>query len=236
MARNEEKQLARLNRFYLQQQKEEQLKKRPPRPRLEALKTVNEIKKWLPSIMKDIEFYVSQMEVSCYPARQIEEFEQRLNHLRGEYKAFVHKIRQLEPDIDATPWTDRPYAGKQRKLHSDNADVCAQQAMVEVLGCSVLDRPQTVTLLDTPVLHNDSFYKTCYGYVTPHEPVSDTVDPDLQSKPLDFDFSKSPSSLSTKQLMAGREHLDDIKIASHRMEVSSLLNLPYSDSSSDDGD
>ncbi|KAI0242447.1 hypothetical protein LSAT2_013348 [Lamellibrachia satsuma] len=56
MARNEEKQYGRLNRLHLQQQREEQLKKKPPRPRLHTLNTVSDVKKWLPSITRDIDF------------------------------------------------------------------------------------------------------------------------------------------------------------------------------------
>ena len=54
------------------------------------------------------------MEVPCYPEHTIAEFNKRIDSLRGEYKAFIRKIRQLEPDLQVTPWTDRPYAKRKR--------------------------------------------------------------------------------------------------------------------------
>uniref|UniRef100_A0A2C9LCE7 Uncharacterized protein n=1 Tax=Biomphalaria glabrata TaxID=6526 RepID=A0A2C9LCE7_BIOGL len=245
MARNEEKQLARLNRVYLLQQKEEQLKKRPPRPKLETLTTVNEIKKWLPSVLKDIEFYVTQMEVSCYPSRQIDEFERRISQLRGEYKAFIHKIRQLEPNIDATPWTDRPYTGKQRKLGSDDSliETFKQVDKPEASYTNNSDKKsQDVTLLETPVLGLDTFYKNCYGYAMPHKPDVDCIDPELQSKPLEFDLSKlTPHENLKQQVLAThcagntwKKQILSRKSSSGDKEKTNALNLQYSDSSSEE--
>ncbi|CAL1540333.1 unnamed protein product [Lymnaea stagnalis] len=196
MARNEEKQLARLNRFYLHQQKEEELKKRPPRPRLDSLNTVNEVKKWLPSIMRDIEFYVTQMEVSCYPKRQIEEFERRIDNLRGEYKAFVRKIRQLEPESELTPWSDKPYVGKQRKLElksfQEDCDPVESSANEPApsFNLNQQNNPMTFMPIATPVLISDHVYKSCYGYEAKKSPDTTSISLVVQDKPLDFDFSK----------------------------------------------
>lgn len=76
------------------------------------------------SFLKSFTFLLQQMEVPCYPDRQIKEFEARIDHLRGEYKAFVRKIRQLEPDLSATPWSDRPYAAKHRKTEASS--ICVE--------------------------------------------------------------------------------------------------------------
>ncbi|XP_059149471.1 uncharacterized protein LOC131936473 [Physella acuta] len=199
MARNEEKQLARLNRFYLSKQKEEEFKKRPPRPKLESLSTVYEIKKWLPSVMRDIEFYVKQMEVACYPDRQIKEFETRIDHLRGEYKAFVRKIRQLEPDLSATPWSDRPYAAKQRKTEAsstyvetvsdnsppDKADTTTKNENLQQSSTSFVPIP-------VPVLNNDALLERCFGYGVQREPTQTETNPEIQDKPLDFNKRNLP--------------------------------------------
>ncbi|XP_041357939.1 uncharacterized protein LOC121374885 isoform X2 [Gigantopelta aegis] len=125
MARNEEKQLARLNRFYLQKDKEAQQKKNPPRPRLETLNTSAEIQKWLPSIKRDLNFYIKQSEVTCYPQSKIDQFSRKINGLKWEYRAFVRKLRELNPGLEVTPWTDRPYAGHKRKAEPESSDAAS---------------------------------------------------------------------------------------------------------------
>jgi len=150
MARNEEKQLARLNRFYLQQSKEEELIKRPPRPKLDSLCTVDEVKKWIPSILSDIDFYTKQMEVTCYPQRVIDDFNQRIDRLRGEYKAFVRKIKNLEPDLDSTPWTDRPYNKKSKVDQREKEESSTQEEKLS----NVEFKP-----LETPILKKDPLYE-----------------------------------------------------------------------------
>ena len=45
----------------------------------------------------------------CYPESKIKEFNQKIDHLQGEYKAFVRKLRKLDPNIKETPWTERSY-------------------------------------------------------------------------------------------------------------------------------
>ena len=68
--------------------------------------------------------FFQQMEVSCYPKKTVEEFEKRISQLRGEYKAFVRKAHELEPDLSATPWSDRPYSRKRRKLNEGEYSFC----------------------------------------------------------------------------------------------------------------
>lgn len=55
------------------------------------------------------------MEVPCYPEHVISDFSQRIDRLRGEYKAYLRKLRDLCPEETQTPWTDRPYSAKRRK-------------------------------------------------------------------------------------------------------------------------
>ncbi|XP_005098534.1 uncharacterized protein LOC101850416 [Aplysia californica] len=189
MARNEEKQLARLNRVYLQQQKDEALKKRPPRPSLNTLNTADEVKKWLPSILSDIDFYVKQMKVTCYPERQVDEFSKRIDGLKGEYKAFLRKIRQLDPDVQATPWSDRPYSKKKRlEQQTYSCELTDTSAT-----CSTEADPQAkFQPLSAPILSNDSFYDSCYGYRKDKTEVENDLintSSDLQDEPLQFNFS-----------------------------------------------
>ncbi|CAG5129245.1 unnamed protein product [Candidula unifasciata] len=198
MARNEEKQLARLNRLYLQQQKEEELKKRPPRPKLATLNTVEDIKKWLPTVVRDIDFYVKQMEVTCYPQHQIEEFELRIDRLRGEYKAFIRKLHQLEPDLKTTPWCDRPYAGKRRKTEaytcSESKDDTRQKDSNNLT---------TFVPLCVPVLKNSSLCQNWYGFEKPKLPYVPELESQLQNEPLQFEFENKLSECRQLETSVG---------------------------------
>ncbi|XP_033738386.1 uncharacterized protein LOC117325960 isoform X2 [Pecten maximus] len=115
MARNEEKQLGRLNRLLLKQDKEEQEKKNPKRPRLDDLNSSEDIKKWIPSIKRDIDFCLKQSQVPCYPDSKIQECNSRIDSLRRQYWAFIRKLRHLDPSTGSIPWTDRHYTPKKRQ-------------------------------------------------------------------------------------------------------------------------
>ncbi|KAK3796950.1 hypothetical protein RRG08_032252 [Elysia crispata] len=280
MARNEEKQLARLNRFYLQQQKEEELRKRPPRPRLEVLSTLDDVKKWIPSILKDIEFYVKQMEVSCYPKKTIEQFEQRINHLRGEYKAFVRKAHELEPDLSATPWSDRPYSSKRQKLSKNEGNSGADAeplTTTDAASCKIGSKVTSFVPLSTPLLLQVKSCPEFYGCRKSGHHASPEMSVVNQDQPLDFDFTGTKELGHTELLGSASSCTDDacndmrlngqkasegdtysdlmnkengVSIQRNSIcsdEVSSLkstssgscsvnqsLNLPYSDSSSDE--
>ncbi|XP_052067036.1 uncharacterized protein LOC127706439 [Mytilus californianus] len=122
MARNEEKQLGRLNRLWLKQQKDEQHKKNPKRPRLDDINTAEDIKHWLPSIKDDIDFCLKQSQVPCYPEAKIKEFNLKIDHLQRQYKAFVWKLRKLDPEVKQIPWVERGYTtGQKRKLNGDES-------------------------------------------------------------------------------------------------------------------
>ena len=45
----------------------------------------------------------------------------KIEQLTKEYKAYVRKLRELEPGLTAVPWTDRAYTRK-RKLQDDSGD------------------------------------------------------------------------------------------------------------------
>ena len=55
------------------------------------------------------------MQVPCYPERKIAEIKVRIDRLQGEYKAFLRKLRDLDPNMKETPWEDRPYSDRKRR-------------------------------------------------------------------------------------------------------------------------
>lgn len=144
MARNEEKQLGRLNRLLLKHQKDEQEKKNPKRPRLDVINSADDIKQWLPNIKKDIDFCLKQSQVPCYPESKIKEFNQKIDHLQGEYKAFVRKLRKLDPNIKETPWTERSYKKVQEKKITESSSVYSEPT-TDILDCG-LDKNTNVKL------------------------------------------------------------------------------------------
>ena len=57
---------------------------------------------------------LQQSEVTCYPEAKIREFRDQVQRLQGEYWAFVRKIKQLDPQCDVVPWTERGYTSRKR--------------------------------------------------------------------------------------------------------------------------
>ncbi|XP_041647718.1 uncharacterized protein si:dkey-86e18.1 isoform X2 [Cheilinus undulatus] len=110
MARNEEKQQGRLNRLWLQKEREEGRLRdaHEQRPRLSALTSASSVKKWIPSIKSEIEYYL-QSQLTHYPERKIAEFQLHIESLEREYKSFITKLRILDPNCKHTPWTPRAY-------------------------------------------------------------------------------------------------------------------------------
>uniref|UniRef100_A0A3P9N065 Si:dkey-86e18.1 n=1 Tax=Poecilia reticulata TaxID=8081 RepID=A0A3P9N065_POERE len=112
MARNEEKQQGRLNRLWLQKEREEgrlkDVNKR--RPKLSTLNSAPSVKKWIPSIKSEIEYYLQQSQLPHYPERKIAEFQLHIEALEKEYKSFLRKLRALDPSCKHKPWTPRAYS------------------------------------------------------------------------------------------------------------------------------
>ncbi|XP_075895394.1 uncharacterized protein LOC142897162 isoform X2 [Nelusetta ayraudi] len=119
MARNEEKQQGRLNRLWLQREREEGRLKDAleRRPKLSTLNSASSVKKWIPSIQKEIE-YCLQSQLTHYPERKIAEFQLQIEALEKEYKRFVAKLRVLDPSCKHKPWTPRSYS----KRRADTQD------------------------------------------------------------------------------------------------------------------
>ncbi|KAK7888962.1 hypothetical protein WMY93_024522 [Mugilogobius chulae] len=120
MARNEEKQQGRLNRLWLQKEREEGRLKdtRETRPKLYTLNTAASVRKWIPSIKNEIEYYLQQSQLTHYPERKIAEFQLNIEALEKEYKSFITKLRVLDPSCKHQPWTPRAYC----KRRADQQD------------------------------------------------------------------------------------------------------------------
>ncbi|XP_014847600.1 PREDICTED: uncharacterized protein LOC106920833 isoform X1 [Poecilia mexicana] len=125
MARNEEKQQGRLNRLWLQKEREEgrlkDVNKR--RPKLSTLNSAPSVKKWIPSIKSEIEYYLQQSQLPHYPERKIAEFQLHIEALEKEYKSFISKLRALDPSCKHKPWTPRAYSKRRGEAQNPpNAD------------------------------------------------------------------------------------------------------------------
>ncbi|CAL8254716.1 unnamed protein product [Merluccius merluccius] len=114
MARNEEKQQGRLNRLWLQKERAEGRIKdaHAPRPKLSTLNSASSVKKWIPSIKSEIEYYLQQSQLTHYPERKIADFHLCIKELENEYKRFITKLRALDPTCKHQPWTPRAYSRK----------------------------------------------------------------------------------------------------------------------------
>ncbi|KAJ7986580.1 hypothetical protein DPEC_G00341340 [Dallia pectoralis] len=120
MARNEEKQLGKLNRLWLQKERDEGRIKdfQQPRPKLSTLNSASAIKKWIPTIKSEIEYYLQQSQLSHYPERKIADFQLSIQGLEKEYKRFVCKLRALDPTCKHQPWTPRAYTKRRTDTHT----------------------------------------------------------------------------------------------------------------------
>ena len=123
MARNCEKHFVGLNRVFLEEQwKRDEERKRPP---LHHLKTAAEVRKWMPTIQKDIEYYLRQLggaRKHDYTETKLKEFEEKVAALEREHKRFVSKVFELDPSQRAkgVPWAPKGYSSK-RKLRETSS-------------------------------------------------------------------------------------------------------------------
>ena len=121
MARNCEKHFVGLNRVFLNEQwKRDEERKRPS---LNRLTTAEEVRKWIPSIKKDIDYYLRQLSGARkhdYPETKLKEFEEKIEQLEKDHKRFVNKVYQLDPDQKSKgiPWEAKAYVSK-RKLQKE---------------------------------------------------------------------------------------------------------------------
>lgn len=121
MARNCEKNLCGLNRYVLAKRGEGKSGKKPARPPIRFLTSAEEAKKWIPSIKKEIDYCLRQIECATkrnYSDEMVKEFEERVERLEKEHWRFVHKVRELDPTTVGVPWQGREYATKRLQQQS----------------------------------------------------------------------------------------------------------------------
>jgi len=113
MARNEEKNYTILNRLYLENQAKLSKDKQPERPNLNTLNTASEVKRWIPSIKWEINFCLHHLSgIRNYPDYKIREFQERLDQLKIEYKRWVKRTLELDPDTIGVPGNPHIYHSK----------------------------------------------------------------------------------------------------------------------------
>ncbi|XP_030628592.1 uncharacterized protein LOC115810733 [Chanos chanos] len=139
MARNEEKHYGKLNRLWLQRERQEGRIRavHTSRPNLATLNSVASVKKWIPSIKSEIEYYLQQSQLTHYPERKIAEFQQRIKELEREYKCYLRKLRSLDPTCKHPP---RGYV--RRRAEFDGS--CAAKGLCSALSSNQMDQRPTI--------------------------------------------------------------------------------------------
>ncbi|KAF8782184.1 uncharacterized protein LOC129963527 isoform X2 [Argiope bruennichi] len=231
MARNHEKHYGKLNRLILWKEKEEYEKKHPPRPRLDILDTPEEIKKWLPSIKADLEFYLKKSQVTCYSDEHIEECKVKVNNLEKEYKSFVRKIAKLTPGkLNAVPWTNRPYKRKNDDIAEDQS---SKKEFVPI-STPILDQEKelvqetTLPLPNLPLMNEPlvfAFDKETNSVQTNSQTVKCT---DFETNATDTDKNYTPKKVTCTNYV---ETKNDVAIVHQKMNASNLVNYDYSSDS-----
>ncbi|XP_058953956.2 uncharacterized protein [Pocillopora verrucosa] len=126
MARNCEKKLIGLNRLWLAKQQKDEEESRPKRPHLRSLNSASEVKKWIPGIKKELDYYLDQLSGARkhrYPDTKMKEFEKKVEELENEYKRFVKKVYELDPSTTSVPWQPRGYVSKRKTTDSSQTEV-----------------------------------------------------------------------------------------------------------------
>ncbi|XP_072294702.1 uncharacterized protein [Eucyclogobius newberryi] len=190
MARNEEKQQGRLNRLWLQREREEGRLKdaRETRPKLFTLNTAASVKKWIPSIKNEIEYYLQQSQLTHYPERKIAEFRLKIEALEKEYKHFITKLRVLDPSCKHQPWTPRAYCKRRADQPDSHSAVKKPNATVNACGFNEVNSGGTsclgkLKISTAETLLNGSEYRTI-------NQAPSNVDNPQQDLPLSFDQSR----------------------------------------------
>eukprot|EP00123_Amoebidium_parasiticum_P004095 comp15382_c1_seq1/m.12303 comp15382_c1_seq1/g.12303 ORF comp15382_c1_seq1/g.12303 comp15382_c1_seq1/m.12303 type:complete len:122 (-) comp15382_c1_seq1:191-556(-) len=119
MARNCEKNLTRLNRWWLQQQEEKTKKKELLA--VSEIKTANEGREALKLINAELEHLLAQLgSTRNYPAQKLREFEERVDYLKRERKRYIERIFELDPAarLAGTPGDPHAYISKRQAERS----------------------------------------------------------------------------------------------------------------------
>ncbi|XP_074523616.1 uncharacterized protein LOC141788609 [Halichoeres trimaculatus] len=191
MARNEEKQQGKLNRLWLQREREEGRLRdvHEKRPRLSALTSASSVKKWIPSIKSEIEYYLQQSQLTHYPERKIAQFQLHIQALEREYKSFISKLRALDPTCKHTPWTPRAYC-KRRADPQDGPSRVKSLRLCETPEAKQNERdPESTTGSETGSDRTSDSERTLVFKTGPVSGTSEGVCAD-QDQPLSFDRTK----------------------------------------------
>ncbi|KAM4739129.1 uncharacterized protein FYW61_003708 [Anableps anableps] len=201
MARNEEKQQGRLNRLWLLKEREEgrlkDVNKR--RPKLSALNSALSVKKWIPSIKSEIEYYLQQSQLPHYPERKIAEFQLHIEALEKEYKSFITKLRVLDPSCKHKPWTPRAYS-KRRGEAEDSLSAVKNPRLNELYEeGSLKSRGESDSASNSPrsfqsraTVETCNFSETRFQSLVSTSTVSETSGgaSSVQDQPLSFDQTR----------------------------------------------
>ncbi|XP_029286385.1 uncharacterized protein LOC115007590 [Cottoperca gobio] len=203
MARNEEKQQGKLNRLWLQKEREEGRLKDvlERRPKLSTLNSASSVKKWILSIKNEIEYYLQQSQLFHYPERKIAEFQLHIEALEKEYKRFIAKLRVLDPTCKHKPWTPRAYCKRRADAHDSpsivkNPRPCESHDGGSLLSGSERDLPSNWTRCHKasvperwePLSHSENRVQTSV-HSNLNSETSEAVCAD-QDQPLSFDHRR----------------------------------------------
>ncbi|TTF11758.1 Ankyrin-2 [Bagarius yarrelli] len=143
-----------------------------------TLNSVAAVKKWIPSIKNEIEYYLQQSQLSHYPERKITEFQQQIEQLEKEYKAYINKLHYLDPSCKHRPWSPRAYT----KRRSDSkSHQCAAKRL-----CAADAVPQSSYQESFPTVTANK-KDICISLQTGPTHTTDTPDQDL---PLSFNHAR----------------------------------------------
>ncbi|CAM4691577.1 hypothetical protein PO909_010629 [Leuciscus waleckii] len=217
MARNEEKQFGRLNRLWLQKEREEGRIKdvNVSRPKLATLNSVAAVTKWMPSIKKEIEYYLQQSQLSHYPERKIDEFRLHIEELEREYKRYLKKLRSLDPSCKHKPWEPRAYTKRrQEPSHQHTSKKPCRARGEKVVNEDV--NPEAAG--------NHTSLTNVQKLPTPSAPVTtQAFDPPAQDLPLCFDRARLAVAVAGSRVALAGQRQDTGTLT--RVLLSGLPNL-----------
>ncbi|XP_078115720.1 uncharacterized protein LOC144523762 isoform X2 [Sander vitreus] len=198
MARNEEKQQGKLNRLWLQKERDEGRLKdvHERRPKLSTLNSTSSVKKWIPGIKNEIEYYLQQSQLSHYPERKIAEFQLHIEALEKEYKRFIAKLRVLDPTCKHKPWTPRAYCKRRAETQDSPSKVKNPRPCESYDGSGQLSGSESDLAHNWTGCHKTSAPErrsaTRFQTPVPTKPNSETSEAVCadQDQPLSFDHTR----------------------------------------------
>ncbi|XP_061895425.1 uncharacterized protein si:dkey-86e18.1 isoform X3 [Entelurus aequoreus] len=156
---------------------------RERRPKLSTLNSASSVKKWIPSIKKEMEYYLQQSQLTHYPERKIAEFQVNMEALEKEYKRFVTKLRVLDPACKHKPWTPRAYCKRRaEKDESATSLVKKKPPPFETASCQIEGGSSPGRMPTEP-------FNGSQGSSIPTSGCTEDQDQD-QDRPLSFDRAR----------------------------------------------